>query len=109
MGKVGRVVNRDGRREREKRSRGGEGCEAVRLTWRPGSTQPSGQVEALEMLRREFSGRPLHDVRVALASRWAAIDAGSRLAEPDLTRVAVLISGGKRFRLEPDGRLVIED
>jgi len=109
MRKVGRVVNRDGRRERQKRSRSGEGCEAVRLKWRPGSTQPSDLMEALEMLRREFTGRPLHDVRAALTSRWPDIDPGSRLVEPDLTRVAVLISGGKRFRLESDGRLVIED
>jgi hypothetical protein len=77
--------------------------------WRSGGPRPVDQTETLEALRRELSGRPLDDVRAALTSRWPAIDPGSRLVEPDLTRVAVLISGGKRFRLESDGRLVIED
>jgi hypothetical protein len=64
---------------------------------------------ALDEVSREYAGRPIEEVRPALAARWAAANEGASIAEPDLTNVARLISQGKRVWIEPDGRIMADD
>ncbi|MEA9987066.1 hypothetical protein [Subtercola sp. RTI3] len=58
---------------------------------------------------RDFSGRPVDEVRPALAARWAASNEGASITEPELTNVATLISQGKRVWAEADGRIMAHD
>lgn len=64
---------------------------------------------AIDEVCRDLSGRPVHEVRPALAARWAASNEGASITEPGLTSVATLISQGKRVWVELDGRIMAED
>lgn len=64
---------------------------------------------ALESVVNDFSGRPVEEVKIVLAERWAASNEGASITEPDLTNVATLISAGKRVWIEPDGRILADD
>jgi hypothetical protein len=64
---------------------------------------------AVESTINDYSGKPLDEVRTALARRWAATNEGAQITEPDLTRVATLISEGKRVWVTDDGRIMADD
>lgn len=64
---------------------------------------------AVDGVCRDFSGRPVDEVRTALAVRWAASNDGAAITEPDLTNIATLIAQGKRVWVEQDGKIVAED
>lgn len=64
---------------------------------------------AVDEICRDFSGRPVDEVRPALAARWAASNDGAAITEPDLTNIATLISKGKRVWVEPNGKIMADD
>lgn len=63
----------------------------------------------VEEIVEEYLGRPVDEVRPALAARWAATNDGAQITEPDLTRVATQISDGKRVWVTNDGTIMAED
>lgn len=65
--------------------------------------------EAIDEICRDFAGRPIDEVRPALAARWAASNEGASITEPELTNVATLISQGRRVWVEADGRIMADD
>jgi hypothetical protein len=64
---------------------------------------------ALAHVNEQYAGHPVDEVKVALASAWAASNDGAAITEPDLTEVASLISNGKRVWIEDDGRIMADD
>lgn len=60
---------------------------------------------ALDKVSTEFSGRPVGEVKVALATAWADATPGGNISDPELTVAATAVSRGQRLRLE-DRRLV---
>jgi hypothetical protein len=64
---------------------------------------------AMDEISRDYSGKPVDDVRHALAARWASANDGAAITDPDLTNVAELISRGKRVWIEFDGRIMADD
>lgn len=64
---------------------------------------------AVEEISRDYSGRPVDEVRPALAARWAESNAGAAITDPELTNIATLISQRKRVWVEPDGKVMADD
>lgn len=65
--------------------------------------------KAVTRISSEYSGRPLSEVREALASAWAESNDGASITEPDLTNVSRYISAGVRVWIEDDGRIMADD
>ena len=66
-------------------------------------------MQALDSVVRDFSRRPLDEIRSALTSKWGASNDTARITKPDLTNVATFIGNGKRFWIAPDGRIMADD
>ena len=64
---------------------------------------------AVDEICRDFSGRPVEEIRPALAARWAASNDGASITEPDLTSIATIISEGRRVWVEADGKIMADD
>lgn len=84
------------------------------IKWNPNADQILAQMvsnvaDAVDAISREYAGRPVDEIRPALAARWAAANEGASITEPDLTNVATFISQGKRVWVEPDGRIMADD
>lgn len=84
------------------------------IKWNPDADRIIAQMvanvaAALDEISRDYAGKPVEEVRPALAMRWAAANDGASITEPDLTNVASLISQGKRVWVEPDGRIMADD
>lgn len=84
------------------------------IQWNPDAGEVlAGMVKriqiAVEEVADEYLGRPVDEVRPVLAARWAAANEGAQITEPDLTRVAALISDGKRVWVTDDGTIMAED
>lgn len=62
---------------------------------------------ALDKVSTEFAGRPIEEVKVALASAWSKATPGGSITDPQLTAAADAISRGGRLRLE-NGRLIAD-
>lgn len=55
----------------------------------------------LDDVRAEYTGRPVEEVKAALASRWAATNEGAAISDPELTDWAEELSAGRRIVLDP--------
>ena len=82
--------------------------------WNPDAKQILAQMvanvtKAMDEISKDYSGRPVEEVRPALAARWAAANDGAKITEPDLTNVATLISQGKRVWVTPGGKIMADD
>lgn len=51
----------------------------------------------LDGLHAEYAGHPVDTIKPVLAQRWAAMNDGASITDPDLTNVAQAISDGKRI------------
>jgi hypothetical protein len=56
----------------------------------------------LDWIHEQYAGRPVEEIKPVLAREWTACTGGGPIADPDLTRYASVISGGRRIVLEPD-------
>lgn len=86
----------------------------MRIHWNSNADQVLAQMvartaTALDEICRDFSRRPVDEVRPALAARWAASNEGASITEPDLTKIAKLISEGRRVWVEPNGKIMADD
>lgn len=86
----------------------------MEMKWNPNADQILTQMvaniaTAVDEIVRDYAGKPVQEVRAALAARWAAANDGASITEPDLTNVATLISQGKRVWVEPDGKIMADD
>ncbi|QHC71727.1 hypothetical protein [Rathayibacter sp. VKM Ac-2801] len=86
----------------------------MKMKWNPNADQMLGQMvaniaRAVDEVVHEYGGRPVEEIRPVLAARWAAANDGASITEPDLTKVAILISQGKRVWVEPNGKIMADD
>ena len=58
---------------------------------------------------RDYSGKPVQDVKTALQERWAAASDGASIRDPELTGAATAISNGKRVWMEDNGTIMADD
>lgn len=54
----------------------------------------------LDKIGREYRGRPIEEIKPALASAWADV-ADGQIVEPDLTTWSEAIRDGVRIELDP--------
>lgn len=60
-------------------------------------------------ISRDYSGKPIDEVKAALQERWASANEGASITDPELTVAAMAISNGKRVWMEDDGTIMAED
>jgi hypothetical protein len=83
-----------------------------RVTFKPGALDRIGRQAVdqfntkmqpvMDKVFEECSGRPVHEVKLALNARWTA-GGGNPIPEPQLTQWATLISEGRRIVLQNAG------
>lgn len=61
----------------------------------------------LDGLLAEYTGQPVDTIKPVLAERWAAVNEGASISDPELTTVAQALSDGKRV-IFTDGKLITE-
>ncbi|WP_442546150.1 hypothetical protein ACSBOX_21315 (plasmid) [Arthrobacter sp. KN11-1C] len=58
---------------------------------------------------RDYSGKPVDEVKTVLQEQWASANEGASITDPELTGAATAISDGKRVWMEDNGTIMAED
>lgn len=58
---------------------------------------------------RDYSGKPIDEVKTALQEQWASANDGASITDPELTAAATAISNGKRVWMEGNGVVMADD